>query len=457
VDGVRVRQKRFEQAESIAQKVQDLQSADPGVRLMVLGDFNAFEFSDGYVDGVGIIKGDFGPADNLVCDTNTCNDLVEPDLTNHVLSLLPEERYSFIFRGNAQVLDHALSSQALADEVAGAEYGRGNADAAVDLINDDIFPQNTPLRASDHDGLVVYILKDKDLDGVPNHLDACPDAAGPADNEGCPLVAVDIKPGSCPNSYNRNSRGVLPVAVVGTANLGVGQIDPASVRLCLPGEDPAAPDAKCVAPHEGPPGPRTVVEDVATPFVPEDSLVCDCHELGGDGIADLSMKFKTEELVPALELDDRASGDLVELVVRGTLVDGTPFAGSDCVRLVPPGTPPNLLQVWPNATGAWIEVGPLDDQLDGGGFGVFQRTYPQDTEAVLTADPEMDGRAFLGWRADGGRLLQTQTMTLKVNGHIQTVEAVYEDAPARRCGLGYELALLVPPLLWLRARRRRAI
>jgi hypothetical protein len=113
-----------------------------------------------------------------------------------------------------------------------------------------------------------------------------------------------------------------------------------------------------------------------------------------------------------------------------------------------------MLQVSPNAAGAWIDVAPLDEQLDGGGFGLFQRTYPQDTEAVLTAEPEMNRRAFLGWRADGGRLIQTDSLTVRVNGHIQTVEAVYEDPP-RRCGLGWELGLLVPPLLWLRARRRR--
>ena len=52
-----------------------------------------------------------------------------------MLSIAEEERYSFIFRGNAQVLDHALTSSALDMSVRGLEYARGNADAAVDLIN----------------------------------------------------------------------------------------------------------------------------------------------------------------------------------------------------------------------------------------------------------------------------------------------------------------------------------
>jgi hypothetical protein len=174
VDGDRVRQKRYEQAESVALKVQALQTADPDVRLLVVGDFNAYEFSDGYVDVTGIMKGDFVPADNLVCDTNTCADLVEPDLFDEVLGLAAAERYSFLFDGSAQVLDHALTSQGLADEVSGAEYGRGNSDAALDLINDGTTPGIVALRSSDHDGMVVYLLEDEDADGVPNNDDVCP-------------------------------------------------------------------------------------------------------------------------------------------------------------------------------------------------------------------------------------------------------------------------------------------
>jgi hypothetical protein len=258
-------------------------------------------------------------------------------------------------------------------------------------------------------------------------------------------VTLDIKSGSCPNAYNREGRGVLPVAVVGTSDFDVLQIDPASVVISR-----ADGMGDSVAPHEGPPGPHTVVADVATPFAGES---CDCHALQGDGLPDLALKFKTIDLVAALQLDELPSGDLPELVVSGTLLDGTPFEGSDCVRLVPPGTPPNLLAVQSNVADAWIDVGPLDDQLDTGGFADFERTYPAGTEAVLTAAPAQDGLVFRGWRGDDGRLVPGTTFGLVVDGHIQTLEAVY-DAPQRRCGLGYELVLVVAPLRWLRRRRK---
>ena len=149
IETERVQVKRLEQAQSIAQKVQDLQSARRRPNVVVVGDFNAFEFTDGFVDAVGHIRGDFDPAESLKSGT----DLVEPDLMNQIHSLPDDERYSFIFRGNAQTLDHALTNSNLDLRVRGLEFARGNADAAVDLINDD----STVLRASDHDGLVLYI------------------------------------------------------------------------------------------------------------------------------------------------------------------------------------------------------------------------------------------------------------------------------------------------------------
>ena len=158
------------QAQFLAQLVQDEQTADPNVELVVVGDFNAYEFTDGYVDVVGQIAGDFDPADNLLSDL----DLVDPDLTKRVLTLPADERYSFIFQGNAQALDHALTSSGVDPRVTGFEFGRGNADAAVDLINDGITPENLPLRSSDHDGFVLFLTMDLDGDGVVDNLDFCP-------------------------------------------------------------------------------------------------------------------------------------------------------------------------------------------------------------------------------------------------------------------------------------------
>ena len=162
----RVQEKRLAQAQSVATVVQSLQDADPNVRLIVTGDFNAFEFSDSYVDVVGQISGNADPSINL----RSGDDLVEPDLINQVLAIPADERYSFIFGGSAQVLDHALTSSALDASIRGFEFGRGNTDAAEILIEDG----STPLGSSDHDGLVLFLTKDQDDDGVNDDADACP-------------------------------------------------------------------------------------------------------------------------------------------------------------------------------------------------------------------------------------------------------------------------------------------
>jgi predicted extracellular nuclease len=179
--GPRVRQKRLEQAQSIAQKVQDIQTADPAVHLVVIGDFNAFEFTDGYVDAVGQIAGDFNPAQN----ERSGPDLVEPDLTKRTLTVPAAERYSFVFGGSAQAIDHALTSTALDPLVRRLEYGRGNADAALVLLDDDA----TALRSSDHDGQVLAIFADSDGDGVADEDDACSGTVVP---EGVPTIALGV-------------------------------------------------------------------------------------------------------------------------------------------------------------------------------------------------------------------------------------------------------------------------
>lgn len=144
-----VRAKRFEGAKWLAQYLQGLQAADPQDNLLVIGDFNAFQFTDGWVDVLGIVTGSLDPAGAWLPGT----DWVDPDLHNHVLDLPEAERYSYIQAGNAQVLDHALTSRTLTPWVSEVQYGRVNADAPHALADDG----STPLRAADHDPVVVYV------------------------------------------------------------------------------------------------------------------------------------------------------------------------------------------------------------------------------------------------------------------------------------------------------------
>ena len=189
-DGDRVRQKRLAQAQFVAQTVQDAQNLDPDVALAVVGDFNAFQFTDGYVDVIGQITGDFDPALSLVSGP----DLVSPNLTNQALTLPADERYSFVFNGNAQILDHALTTTGLATRVRGFHYGRGNADAAEILIEDDVDPANLALRASDHDGFALHIAEDNvaaAMTGLAAHSGRCVNhTAGLA--VGLPLTETSI-------------------------------------------------------------------------------------------------------------------------------------------------------------------------------------------------------------------------------------------------------------------------
>ena len=160
VDGDRVRNKRLAQAQWIAQAIQDYQTAHPLRPFAMVGDLNAYEISDGYVDVVGQMAGDFVPTDNLLSGP----DLVDPNLTKQALSVAANDRYSYNFGGTAQVLDHALTTQATNTWVRGFAYGRGNTDAAVNLIYD----ASTPLRSSDHDGAVLFLMSDANGDGIPD-------------------------------------------------------------------------------------------------------------------------------------------------------------------------------------------------------------------------------------------------------------------------------------------------
>ena len=138
-------------------------------------------------------------------------------------------------------------------------------------------------------------------------------------------VAVDIKPGSCPNPLNPKSGGVLPVAVLGTEDFDVTTIDPCSIRLSGNEADPEL---------AGPPI-RSDYEDVATPF---EGDLCDCNDLDGDGYMDLTLKFDKKYLVEALGLRSSSlAGETIPLTLTGNLRESegeTPIIGQDCIWIL---------------------------------------------------------------------------------------------------------------------------
>jgi len=145
----RVRLKRWTQAYQISLFVQSYQETYPDIPLVVLGDFNAFEFTSGYVDPLGQITGSPDPLGAQL----PCTDEVDPDLTNQIFNMPAGEQYTYIFGDDAQALDHILTSASAAPLVVEMQAGRGNADVPRDYMDD----PNTPLFCSDHDGLVLYL------------------------------------------------------------------------------------------------------------------------------------------------------------------------------------------------------------------------------------------------------------------------------------------------------------
>jgi len=159
-------------------------------------------------------------------------------------------------------------------------------------------------------------------------------------------VAVDIKPGSCPNPFNLKSRGVLPVAILGTPafdstpSFDVTLIDRGTLSLEWVGPIRTSIEVAGVAPT------RTSTEDVATPFTGEITSCENCTELGPDGNMDLTLKFSTQAIVQAIGVDNVNDGDCLVLTLTGKLEDDTPIIGEDVLRIlkkgkVKPPKPPN--------------------------------------------------------------------------------------------------------------------
>jgi len=151
-DGPRVRAKRKAQGESLAGLLQELQTNNPGIAVISVGDYNAYQFNDGYTDPVATIKGTPTADDEMVVDASP--DLVSPDFFNLTDELPADQRYSFVFEGTPQALDHVIVNDVAHSYLQRYAVARNNSD----------FPEGAtfagdasrPERNSDHDMPVAY-------------------------------------------------------------------------------------------------------------------------------------------------------------------------------------------------------------------------------------------------------------------------------------------------------------
>ena len=114
-------------------------------------------------------------------------------------------------------------------------------------------------------------------------------------------VDIDIKPGSDPNSINTKSKGVVPVAILGSDTFDVTTVDVTTLMF----------------------GNASPKHDLT------DSDTYDEHiqDVNGDGFDDLVSHYKQKDI-------GIACGD-TEATLTGALNDATPIEGTDSVRTVP--------------------------------------------------------------------------------------------------------------------------
>jgi hypothetical protein len=132
---------------------------------------------------------------------------------------------------------------------------------------------------------------------------------------------IDIKPGSDPNCFNNDGKGVIPVAILGSADLDVSEIDASTVEL----------------------------ESMAVKAVGKSNkLLAHIEDVNEDGFDDLVVQIEDSDCV-------FSPGDTTA-TVTGNLSDGTPFEGTDTICIVGASSPAPRSNARPKLTTTWASI-----------------------------------------------------------------------------------------------------
>lgn len=105
--GKRIALKRLSQANALAQWINAFQTSNHQASVMLIGDFNALTPSDKYSDIVGTI---LGKPDNYEVKYPS-KDWVGKDLVDLTRRIRKADRYSYVYKGQKQILDYLLVNQ----------------------------------------------------------------------------------------------------------------------------------------------------------------------------------------------------------------------------------------------------------------------------------------------------------------------------------------------------------
>jgi len=114
-------------------------------------------------------------------------------------------------------------------------------------------------------------------------------------------VDIDIKPGSVPNSINLCSEGVLPIAILGSANFDATRVEPETVRVADAGVKLVGKSGK---------------------------LLCHVEDVNSDGLSDLVCQVLVSDMAVDLGTTD------TQATMRAQTVDGTFVRGTDSINVV---------------------------------------------------------------------------------------------------------------------------
>ena len=157
--GPDIRNHRAAQAEDLSALVQTYQSV--GDNVIVAGNLNAFEFSDGYVDVTGIIDGSPAAASAVTLYQSTST---TGALTDFATSVASTSRYNYIEAGDAVVYEHILASATVTNNATASASLASYVSTVTqphfttDFAAIDANSASTSAGLTPHDGFVVAFL-----------------------------------------------------------------------------------------------------------------------------------------------------------------------------------------------------------------------------------------------------------------------------------------------------------